>query len=120
MKIVRIEYRLREWGNWITYCIHYGLGYPGRSTIVAAKEGSRSTAPSYPKDNPDAEEINRLVLHLGRIHPDWSALVKYEYTEPGSRLNKIKKLGIKRFTYNSTLEKAISWIEGALMQSQRE
>lgn len=114
MSLIQINFRLKEWGNWFIACVTQGLGYPGQSTIVSAKQGSRSTAPLYPKDNSYAEEINTIVNEMKQIHPDWVTVLKEEYTEPGPQVDKIKKLGISRPVYRNRLEFAKTWIEAKL------
>ncbi len=111
----RIEYRLREWGVWVVKSVTNGLGYPSQSTLVTALQGSRSTAPHYPKDNAYAEEVHALVVAMGRRHPDWKAVLDCEYTEAGTQERKALKLGFgSKRAYQLILDKAKSWVESGI------
>lgn len=114
MSFIQINFRLREWGLWFVACVTQGLGYPGQSTLVSAKQGSRSTAPLYPKDNAHAEEVHQIIIELQDIHPDWVTVLKQEYTESGCQQDKIRRLGINRTIYRNKLEFAKTWIEAKL------
>lgn len=110
----RVDARLREWGKWVIKCITDGLGYPTQSTMVTAMQGSKSTAPRYPHDNSYAEEVHELVLAMARRHPDWEVVLKLEYTEPGTQIEKSSSIGLSRTKYNSILDKVKSYIEAGL------
>jgi hypothetical protein len=104
------DYRLREWGLWWVKSLAQGLGHPSRSTLVSALEGSRSTAPFYPKDNERAEEIHQIILDMVHKCPDLVSIIKFEYTENGSQSEKMRRLKIKPFIYRKTLDRGITWV----------
>lgn len=108
--------RLQEWGLWINKCIEsQANGHRKKSTIVSALEGSRSTAPVYPPDNSRAEEIEAIMMQIKIRHSLYAAVLKQEYCEPGTGLEKARRVGRSRSFYYDNLKMAMAMVEGILM-----
>jgi hypothetical protein len=110
----KAHYRLKEWGQWYVDSVTGGLGHSKKNILISALEGSRSTTPTYAKDNERAEEVNKIILMLKVRKPDLEYVLRFEYTEAGSQEEKIRKTGIKRFNYRRDLNLGIAWVESAL------
>lgn len=110
----RVGFRLREWGIWYINSLSHGLGFPKQSITETAGHGSRATGPSYPKDNVHAEEVHIIIAALNKIHPEWAAVIKAEYSDRGTQIIKAKTLEMSRNNYRIALDKAKAWIEARL------
>ena len=109
-----VDRRLKEWGLWYVRSLVGGLGAPSQSTLVTALQGSRSTAPFYPKDNSYAEEVNEIVNIMRNRHPEWAAVVSAEYTSVGHQKDKAQQVGMTLALYRVTLNTGRAWVDAKL------
>jgi hypothetical protein len=109
-----VDRRLKEWGLWFVRSVVGGLGAPSQSTLVTALQGSRSTAPFYPKDNTYAEEVNDILNSMRKRHPGWANVVSVEYTSVGTQKIKAKNTGMSLTIYKNTLDSARAWVDARL------
>lgn len=106
---------LRAWGKWTVFCLSMGLKIASKSTIVSALQGSRATVAPQPKDNPELEKINILVFEISRKWPQVGQVLRAEYTEQGSKKDKMIKAGVKSLSnYKRLLEMAIFSIDQSI------
>lgn len=113
-ELASTHFRLKEWGYWKSKCEGYGLGFPTKSIIISAVEGSRSTAPIYPPDNQYAEEVNDIIIVLRERHPEWEKVIKLEYVDPGTQSDKAIKLKLTRSSYLQILTSGKIWVDARL------
>ena len=127
MYAYQLEMRLQEWGIWYSKSLDNGTGYSNRSITVAALEFSRSTAPYYPFDNTQAEEVHKAFLHLKYIHADWANVLSAEYvrhkldieregnkTRTKKQEARAKKLEMSLGNYKVLLRTAKSFVEARI------
>jgi hypothetical protein len=117
-KTVMLESRLLHWGNWLVKTLTSGIGYPAQSTLVTALQGSPSTVAHYLPDNPDAEQIEKLVLEMAKKHKVWATVLRRHYTrENGETAERAAKaLEMPDRTYRYRLHMARKWMEKRLKQ----
>lgn len=110
------EVRLREWARWYVQSLEEGLGYPSKSTLVTALQGSRSTVPHYVKDNQSAEEVHKIYLQLQKIYPIRAEVLKQEYTRDKNQTVEVvaRKLGLQKRNYYTLLSLAKTFVEAKL------
>ena len=63
-----VERRLEVWVNWTLRFGDFGLGYPHKSLIASLQETGglriKTTGPTYPPENPEADQMGALVLEM--------------------------------------------------------
>jgi hypothetical protein len=119
-KTVMLESRLLHWGNWLVKTLTSGIGYPSQSTLVTALQGSPSTVAHYLPDNPDAEQIEKLVLEMSLKHKVWATVLRRHYTrENGQTADSVAKaLEMQPRIYSYHLSMGRRWVEKQLKQKR--
>lgn len=101
-----IDYRLRTWGYWYAKVLTHGLGYPSKSIEARMKDDggvlSKSTAPIALPVNPEAEEIDGLIVKMGNRYPALADAVRVQYTNSDVKAV-LKKLNISHTTHKTNL-----------------
>jgi len=110
--------KLRSWGQWSRDSNN--MGYPHLSIEQAAIEGAgidtRGSGMKTIPDNPDAEEMEKLLIVLRDRHLKQYLSIKFYFqssTMTYQRMTKILGIGGKE-KVRETLGRAVAWIDGGL------
>ena len=97
-----LEILLSEWGELKARENRPGLGYPAESTFAQMRvDGQRRADPEVFLADDD---IRRLDVAIGELHPDMRAVITAHYIWPGPVKVKADRLGVSPRTYYSNLE----------------
>lgn len=121
-----VEQRLDEWATWYSSGNSYGLGFPRRSIEhILMTEGivPTSTKPQLLPCNEDAEEIEALVVEMGKQNNKMAYILRHHYFEPGALRAKAvcfseihSKVSYNKFKVYVDMAK--QWLAGRLSASQ--
>lgn len=116
-----VETRLLQWADWCGSGNWYGLGYPSTSIVYRIMtEGViiNSTAPKHIPDNKEAEEIEALIVELGKHSEQLAIALRINYITGGSMRYKAKKFAIHREKLTHQVNMARQWMAGRLSACQ--
>lgn len=99
-----LEILLSEWGELKARENRPGLGYPAESTFAQMRvDGQRRADPDVFLADDD---IRRLDVAIGELHPDMRAVITAHYVWAGLDKQKIERLQISRTGYYDHLKYA--------------
>ena len=111
------ERRLQQWAEWYGRC-NFGLGYPPRSVEGRLRDEGGVLSKGYglklPPSNPDAEEVEAILVELNSRSTQQANAVKFDYLLEGPLTVKAKKMGISRSQYIIYRDLGLTWIDGRL------
>ena len=95
-EMAEVRSRLMAWGEWLRATSICNLNYPCKSTFVVTPGGRDA---DY--DNPEAEEIERIMLDIKNRHPMIYAALLQDYYYQSTNRDAAKRLQISEATYKS-------------------
>jgi hypothetical protein len=106
-----VDLRLKMWGSWYLAWIRNEVGYSKQSAFLNIPTGNVGCKIVYPKQDEQAQEIHKIIVEINHECPQYADLLRTEYTEPGSQVQKITKSGLSLMTYRRLLELAKMWVK---------
>jgi len=109
-----VESRLKEWAVWYHRIVGEGLGFPSQSAFSVMRHNkARGSVDLY--DNPDAEEVEKIINHMLIHKQTWATIIRMEYCGINRSVkDKARLVGIQREKWYEFLNLAKTYIEGRL------
>ena len=112
--IADIDERLRRWAEW-SRMRRYGVGWPGQTLEYRmARDGQVIQSSVTEPENPDEEEIDRLIASLPRELRYLKRALKARYLWTHSNRAAADTLGVSVATLKHWIDQAHCWLAGRL------
>lgn len=97
-----LEILLSDWGHWQVAQAAIGLGFPKEAPFSQMRvDGQRRSDPEVFLADDD---IRRLDVAIGELHPDMRVVVTAHYVWPGLDKQRYGRLGMSRSNYYHHLQ----------------
>lgn len=119
------ESRLIGWGRWTRRNADGAAGYPRRTVEARLRdEGGvliSGTGKRVPPVDSAAEQIERLVVRLGDLRPDWRLMLVLYYSEDRTHDYVAQRLGVSESLIRTHwMKQAKMWVAGSLERLERK
>lgn len=104
---------LERWGRWAI--AQHPTGYPTQSVLYRVRyQIPRSTGPAPESHDADAERIERLVLELREVQPEWGQALVLKYADKRDKRSKARAMACSISKLYRLAEQGEAWLLGRI------